>query len=200
MIGLATFGLTIGIVYAVANHRRKKFNEHFPSAVELIARSVSAGESLEQAVKTAAEIVEEPVAGELKRLAQDLDLGMTVSQSVNRFSQAHPYIDVKIFSHAISIHREMGGRLSNSLSRLAGVIRMRNDYLRKIDSATSLGRFGSIGIVLIGLFGLAYMLVVHPEYIGKLWNSDIGRMLAWYGIASEMIGLTWVWLTLKKQY
>lgn len=200
VIGVAMGGLLIAVVYLVANHRRKQFHEHFPSAVEMIARSVAAGESLEQAVRTTAEIVEEPVASELERMAQDLDLGMTVSRTVKKFAKAHPYIDVKIFSHAVSIHREMGGRLAESLSRLGSVIRMRNDYLRKIESATSLGRFGTIGIVFIGLIGLAYMLVVHPEYIGKLWSSETGRVLAWYAIASELIGLAWVWLTLKKQY
>lgn len=199
-IALAGFIAYWLVLYVLAFRRQKKFVEYFPTAIDMIARSVQAGESFEEALETASRTVAEPVAGELKRLAQELELGMRVSTSMDAFGRRNCLTEVKIFANTVSLHSEMGGRLAETLGRLAEVIRMRSDYLRKIRSATSLGRFAAIGIVLGGLFVLGYMLIVHPDYIKKLWESEWGLRLVYYGIASEILGLVWVATTLKQEY
>ena len=200
LVGLSGFGSLWLFVYVLAVRRKKKFVEHFPAAIDMLARSVQAGESFEEAIETASRAVADPVAGELKRLSQELGMGMQVSASMANFAQRSALTDVKIFANTISLHREMGGQLGNTLSRLAAVIRLRSDYLRKIQSATSLGRFAAIGITFAGLFVLGYMWIVHPEYINRLWGSELGMKMVYYGIASELVGLVWVAITLKQEF
>ena len=196
-VGFGGFWLMIQIL---AVRRQKKFVEQFPTAIDMMARSVHAGESFEEALVTTAKTVAEPVASELKRLAQELELGMQVSTCMHSFARRNRLTDVKIFANTVSVHRETGGRLADTLARLAEVIRTRSDYLRKIRSATSLGRYAAIAIVLGGLAVLVYMLIVHPEYIQKLLDSEIGLKLVYYAIVSEIVGVIWVAMTLKQEY
>jgi Flp pilus assembly protein TadB len=43
------------------------------------------------------------------------------------------------------------------------------------------------------------MQVAEPEYIGKLVASPLGHKLVVYAIASELIGLVWVAITLNSE-
>ena len=128
MIGFGSFWL---VIHGLSVRRQKQFVEHFPTAIDMMARSVQAGESFEEALITASQTVAEPVAGELKRLAQELSLGMQVSTCMDAFARRNRLTDVKIFANTVSIHRETGGRLADTLARLAEVIRIRSDYLRR---------------------------------------------------------------------
>ncbi len=200
LIALAVLTAGLFVVVVIAARRQKQFVEEFPVAIDMLARSVQAGESFEEAITSVANSIAEPVAGEFKRLAQELSLGRPVSTSLADFANRNVAADVKMFAHAVSLHRESGGRLAETLARLAKVIRMRSDCLRKIQSATSLGKFASIVIGGASFVVLVYMLVVHPDYIGRLWNSESGRKLVYYGATSEAVGLLWVVMTLKQEY
>ena len=63
------------VVVVIAARRQKQFVEEFPVAIDMLARSVQAGESFEEAITSVANSIAEPVAGEFKRLAQELVAG-----------------------------------------------------------------------------------------------------------------------------
>ncbi len=200
LIAGVLLGAALLLLLVIAARRQKQFVEQFPAAIDMLARSVRAGESFEEAIASVASTIAEPAAGEFKRLAQELSLGRHVSESMADFANRNVADDVKMFAHAVSLHRESGGRLAETLARLASVVRLRADCLRKIQSATSLGKFAAIVIGAASFVVLTYMLLVHPEYIGRLWNSEAGRKLVYYGAASEAVGLLWVATTLKQKY
>ena len=182
-----------------AKRREKQFSKHFPAAIELLARSVQAGESLEGSLEFAAESSEEPVASELLHCARQLQVGRSVASVMSDLSNRFSMMDVRIFAHTVSIHRETGGRLSETLIRLARVIRLRSEYLQKIRTMTGLGRFAAMAIGYMGVFVLAYLSFMHPEYIQKLWASPLGQKMAIYALISEFVGVVWVAVVLQSE-
>ncbi len=194
----ATFVLGLVSIQVAVRRRQKQFDEHFPASLELLARSVAAGESLEDSIELISEAVQEPVREEFHHCAKQLRMGVSVSTVMDDLSGRVPTMDVRIFAHTISMHRDTGGRLSDTLTRLSNVIRQRNEYLKKIRTMTGLGRFAAISIGYMGVFVLVYLCVFHNDYVGKLWSSELGQRLAIYGIASEVIGVLWVAMTLKS--
>ena len=195
---LATLLLGWITLQVLIKRRQKKFSDQFPSALELLAQSVRAGESLEDSIELAADTCQEPVKSELGFCAQQLRIGLAVPIVMSRFAKRMPTMDVRIFTHTVSIHRETGGRLSDTLTRLAQVIRGRMDYLKKIRTMTALGRFAAIMIGYLGVIVLVYLTFMHPEYIGKLWASALGQKLATYAAVSEVVGIVWVAFTLNS--
>ena len=197
--GLTAFTLGVAVMLVAYLKRRKKFNEQFPVAVDLVASSVEAGRSLEEAVATASKSVEEPAESELLRCVRQMEIGMTPARSIRTLAKRIPTIEAKIFAHTIAVHQEMGGPLGQTLRRMANVIRQRSDDIQKVRAATSLGRFAAVFICSIGMIALTYMLIFHPDYISKLMESPLGRKMAIYAIISEVVGIGCVLLTLQGE-
>lgn len=198
-IGVTSFAVGVVAILIAFQKRRKKFNEQFPVAVDLVASGVESGRSLEEAVATASESVEEPAESELMRCVRQMEIGMSPSKSVRNLSRRIPTIEAKIFAHTIAVHQEMGGPLGKTLRRMANVIRQRSDDLQKVRAATNLGRFAAVFICSIGLIALGYMLLFHPDYIGRLIESPMGQRMAIYAVISEVIGIACVLLLLQDE-
>ena len=197
--GMLSFLLGLAVVVAAFTGRRKKFLVQFPVAVDLIACSVAAGQSFREAIDTATDSLEEPASSELLRCSRELSMGMSVSQCVQRLARRIPAIDVKIFAHTISVHEEMGGQLGTTLKRMANVIRQRSDDIQKAKAATSLGKFAAVMICSIGVIAVLYLVVFEPDYIGKLFDSQLGQRMALYAMISEIIGVASVFLVLQTE-
>lgn len=188
------------LLLIIRNRRIKKFTAQFPATIELISRAVGAGESFEEATKLAASTSNEPVKRELQWCVKQFELGMPVGSVMRELTSRVPTLDAKIFAHTVSVHREMGGRLASTLERLSRVITDRNEYIQKLRSLTSLARFSIFAISFLGVFVLAYLALMHPDYLGKLIQSDLGQKMVIYGIMSEIVGIAWIVLTLKLEY
>jgi tight adherence protein B len=106
---------------------------------------------------------------------------------------------VKIFAQTVAVHEQMGGRLGKTLQRLSSVIRERGEYIEKLRSATSLGRFAAIMITLIGLGALLYLVLFQPEYLGRLTQSPLGQRMIIYAAVSEVVGVVLIFLTLNAE-
>ncbi len=180
--------------------RIKEFSDQLPSTLDLIARAVRAGESFESAIEIAAGAAKEPMKNELQQCVRQFAMGTPTTTVMSSFAQRVATMEVRIFAHTVTIHRELGGRLANGLERLATVIRDRREYVQKINSMTSLGRFSIGAISLMGVFVLGYLMIVHPEYLTKLSSSELGLKMIAYALVSEIVGLLWVAMTLKMEH
>lgn len=182
------------------NRRIKKFSDQFPATIELISRAVGAGESFEGATQVAAGAAQQPVKRELQWCVKQFEMGMPVSSVMKELTTRVPTLDTRIFAHTVSVHREMGGRLSKTLGQLSRVITDRNEYVQRLRSLTGLARFSIFAISFIGVFVLGYLAIMHPEYVNKLLGSELGKKMVLYGIVSEVVGIIWISLTLKLEY
>lgn len=179
--------------------RLKEFSDQLPATLDLIARAVRAGESFENAVEIAAKAAKSPVKDELQQCVRQFDMGTSTAAVMSSFAQRVPTMEVRIFAHTVTVHRELGGRLANGLERLATVIRDRREYVQKVNSMTSLGRFSIGAISLMGVFVLGYLTVFHPQYLTKLLTTELGLKMVAYAVISEIVGLCWVAMTLKTE-
>lgn len=198
--GLVGSALTLAIIAAVRRRRMTKFETEFPDAIDILARAVRAGESLEQSVELVASAVKDPVAGEFRRCSRHLEMGLGISATMQSFADRIDQSDVRIFCSTVSIHREGGGNLAESMDRLARLVRDRLDYRRQMKSSSSAGRFSIMVIFILAPLLLAYLFIFRPEYGLGLWNDPIGRWMLVLSVAGQMAGLFWVSRILKLDY
>ena len=187
------------VLTMIKRYQLKKFSNQLPPTLDLLARAVQAGESLESAFSIASKSSKEPIKKQLGYCVKQFELGSSASSVMANFADRVPTMEMKIFAHTVSVHRELGGRLANGLERLAAVIRDRREYIQKVNSMTSLGRFSIAAISLMGVFILLYLIVFHPDYLNKLLSSELGLQMAAYAVVSEIVGLCWIFLTLKSE-
>ncbi|MFI4876780.1 MAG: type II secretion system F family protein [Blastopirellula sp. JB062] len=198
----AVLGICAGLGYLVwiKSRRLKMFQEQFPSALELIARAVRAGESFEQAIHLVGESSEDPVGVEFRRSAKQLDVGLSVPTAMEGMADRVELMDVKIFATTISVHRESGGGLPETLDRLAAVIRDRMAYHRQLRSITSSGRMSATIIALLAPLLLFFFLLFQPEYFSEFFSHPWGRYLLAFALVSEALGLYFVYRLVRSDY
>ncbi|MFO0869572.1 MAG: type II secretion system F family protein [Pirellulales bacterium] len=198
--GLTALALFILLLEVRKRRRLRRYEEQFPAALDLLARAVRAGESVEQALGVVGEAIRDPAGPEFQRCAGQLDLGLSLAASMRALSQRVDQLDTRIFATTLSVHREAGGNLPLTLERLAEVIRDRMSYQRQLRSVTAAGRYSALLIATIGPLLFAYFFLLQPEYGSKLTGDPIGRYLLVAAIVSEVLGLAWIMRLLRSDF
>jgi tight adherence protein B len=129
--------------------RIRKFEEQFPEAVDLIARSLRAGHAFPTGLRLAGEELPEPASIEFRRLYDQQNFGMPLPEALKDFAVRVPLIDARFFVTAVLTQREAGGNLAEVLDNLAAVIRDRFRIQRQLRVSTAHGRL--TGLVLSGM-------------------------------------------------
>src|SRR5262249_14049652 len=107
------------------NRRVKRFEQHFADAVEMISRSIPAGNALSAAIQMVGEEMADPIGQEFRHVTEEIRLGIDPSEALARLHERIPLEDVEFFCNAVRIQRGAGGNLAEILDRLSDVIRKR---------------------------------------------------------------------------
>lgn len=198
----AVAGFTVVMLWMIACQRRRvaKFSEQLPGALDLLARAVRAGESLDQAIDLVGRSSHDPLATEFRRCSGQLQMGLSLASTLEGLTERFDLIDVRILANTLATHRDIGGNLAETLERLAEVIRDRRAFRRQLRSVTGAGRFTALFIATLGPLLFGYLFIFQPDYGRKLLDDPLGRTLLAYAVISQVVGLFWVMRLLKSDY
>jgi tight adherence protein B len=196
-LGLALLFLILRVLQA---RRRRLFQRQLPDAFYFLARSLRAGLSLDQSLIRAGEQLEEPLAGELRRSAGQMQLGLHPYQALQNTAGRLGVADFNIFVSTVGLYYHSGGNLALLLDRLAASTRDRIQFLGYFWAATALGRAAGIFLAAaVPLVVIAYA-VWQPEHIGDLFRSVAGLRLLAIALVLELIGIIWFFYLLRVDY
>jgi tight adherence protein B len=175
--GVAGFGLPRWVVNYLRNKRQAKFIAEFPNAVDLIVRGVKSGLPLNDTLRMIASEAAEPVRSEFKKIVEAQQMGMTVTEAVERLYQNIPLSETNFFSIVITIQAQAGGNLSEALGNLSKVLRDRKKMKAKIqamsmEAKASGGIIGSLPIIVASL-----VYITTPDYISLLFTDPTGNII-----------------------
>ncbi len=202
----ATIGVSIGmagaLIYLVVRRAKRitQLQEQFPSALDMLARGVRAGQSLDQAVALVGQRSPQPLAGEFQFCAKQLAMGLSLSAVMRSLVDRVRLFDVRIFTTTLTVHRQTGGNVAKVLERLSSVIRDRLDFRRQLKATTGAGRLSAMLVGTVGPALFAYLFFQHPEYVHSMIDSSLGQALLLGAVLLEMVGLIWTVRLLKPAY
>jgi tight adherence protein B len=190
----AAIGFAAPFVYlnVKRSRRLRTYEEHFPEALDLLARALKAGHAFVTGLKMVADEMEEPVGPEFRITFDEQNFGLPLKDALENLTMRIPSLDVRFFATAVLIQRETGGNLSEILENLAHVVRERFKILRQVRVYTAHGRM--TGYVLLALpavlcVALSYL---NPDHMNLLFRERIGQMLLMLAIAMQVIGYVWI--------
>ncbi len=166
--------------------RTQKFLEHFPAAIDVLVRGVQAGMPVNESLRVIGEEISEPVGGEIRRVVNATQLGQNLEDALEGLAERVPSTDVNFFRTVLSIQKQTGGNLAESLGNLAEVLRERQKLKKKVRALSSEARMSAI---IIGSLPFAVTLMLHflqPEYLNVLFTDFRGQV---------MIGVGLVWMS-----
>jgi len=200
---LALFGFILGLavplgyLLVVAGRRRRQMHDQLPDAIYLLSRSLRSGLGLEQGVHLIATESDKPLGVELKRVSEQVKLGLAVPMALQTAAQRVSVTDFSVFASIIALHRNTGGQLPVLLDRLANGVRDRVQYQGQFRAATSMGRVSAIALgAAVPLIFLWYVLF-QPETVQTFLDTPGGIGMLTVAFVLEAIGVLWLYRLLK---
>jgi len=191
MIGaVAAWGLLVPYLYTRRKRRLrlKKFEEHFPEAIDLLGRSIRAGHALSTGLSMVAEEAEEPVASEFRQVFEEQKFGLPMGESLKGLTDRIQLPDTRIFSTALMVQRDVGGNLAEILDNLSDVIRERFKFRRQLRTHTAQGRMTAWILGIAPLVAGAGMFMLNPDYMRPLLHEPLGRIMLMSALGLQVFG------------
>jgi tight adherence protein B len=189
LLGLVAPALYIRFKAAL---RRRAFEQQLPEVLQMMSGALRAGYSIQQALAAVAEDGGSPARDEFRRATAEIRLGATIDEALRQMVQRIGVMDFEWVVMAIEIQREVGGDLAEVLDSIAQTIRERERLRRHISALTAEGRLS--GWILGGLpfFMAGVLLVVNPEYLATLFESEMGLAMIAGTSVLMIIGAFWM--------
>lgn len=192
--------LVFGYYGYLRSRRRGEIREQLPDVMDLLARAVRAGESLDQAIHMVGETTSKPLGPEFRRCARQLDMGLSIDAAMQALTRRAPVTEIRILASALMVQRRTGGSLPLTLERLSAVIRDRLNYHRQFKASTGAGRISTILIGATGPLVAVYLIVWQYDYFQKFLDSFPGQVMFGTAVVLQLIGYIWIYQLLKSDY
>ena len=188
MIGIiAGLGLPHIYVSRTIKSRQTKFIKLFPEALDLIVRGLKAGLPVNETVINVGEEVPAPVGKEFSKISDDVKLGKTLEDALWDASARIEVPDFKFFIISLSVQRETGGNLGETLENLSHILRQRQQMKLKIKAMSSEAKASAWIVGLLPFIMLGLIMALNYDYgiilftHAKAKVAAIGALL-WMGI------------------
>jgi len=183
------------VIYFMYKRQRRlqRFQEHFADAVDMISRSMRAGNALTSAIQLVGQEMADPIGEEFRQVAEEIRLGLDPTEALVGLKTRVPSEDVAFFCTAVNIQRAAGGNLAEILDRLSDVIRKRFELLSHARVLSAQQRYAA---VFVGLSPVVFSIIfyfISPGYFDPLIESPSAPMLISGGLVLQIIGFAVIW-------
>src|SRR5438128_3258695 len=158
-------------------HRLRMFEAGLPRAMELIANSMKAGQSVAQSLGAATENAGPPVDEEFRLAQREVELGASVENALSNMVKRMGSSDLRLIVMVITIQHAVGGDLPAILITLADTMRQRAELREEIMAATAQSRASSLIITLLPVVAGAFLFFVVPDYFRPMFVNPLGWVI-----------------------
>jgi tight adherence protein B len=172
-----------------AQHRfQRQFSDLFPEALDVIVRAVRAGLPVLDAIEAAVDNLGEPVAGEFRRLLDELRIGIDLEISLSHAGNRIRVNDFRFFGATLVLQRRTGGSLSETLTNLAGLIRKRKELHLKARALSAESRATAYVIGAMPFVLASLMYFINPDLISMLVTDPRGQIILSIAVTLLILG------------
>jgi len=161
-------------------------------ATDLMANGLRAGNSLQQALDQVRRESPQPLANEFDLLLRTATFGSGIHDGCVQMVQRVPSADIKLFTAAVLIQRQVGGNLAEILDGTSQTIRERLEMRGQIRALTSQGRLSAVVIASVPVGLIALLALINPSYISLELTTSIGHVVLGAAAMMEIAGFLWM--------
>jgi tight adherence protein B len=176
---------------ALVIYRRQQVATQVPRWVDVLARSLRAGQSLEHSLRVSLQKLTGPLARDLRRCTDRLALGLRINEAFQDLGLRYRSLDLQMVISALAMHSQSGGDLPTTLERLAAVAQQRLEYRRQTQAASSTARFAAICLAIAPPLIFAYYWYTN-QFMGSFLSDPSGQFALALAVGLELIGLAWL--------
>jgi len=169
--------------------RMRKFEKQLPEALELIARTLRAGQALSGALSIVSEEFDDPLGTEFERLLDEINYGVSAQEALQNLAARVECPDVRFFVVAVVIQRESGGNLSEIIENIAHVVRERFKLMGKIRVLSAEGKYSALVLCLLPFLVGFVIYLLNRDYMMLLIEDQLGKYMIGTGLVMMLLGV-----------
>ena len=190
----AGLGLPRWILGFLAKRRTKKFTNSFSDALDIIVRGIKSGLPVHDCLRIIGAETPEPLAGEFRTLTENMGMGMSIDQALEKMYERMPTSELRFFIIVLVIQQKTGGNLAEALNNLSTVLRSRKLMREKIKALSSEALASAWIIGCLPPSVVILIMVTAPTYMTKMFTDPRGNLM----LMGAGIWMTMGVLTMKK--
>lgn len=180
------FALTASILYVyfdwyIKNKKAAEYaalvDKQVVEALTVVKNAVQSGQSLAQAVATAADELKDPIKSEFEKMSERLALGANFDGILMEASANAVSKEFKLMIDTIRISKDSGASLAGIFDRIIAATSQRTAIQSKVKALTAQGRMSGNVVSVIPFVVIAMMYAIEPEMIGSLFTTLAGNIL-----------------------
>jgi tight adherence protein B len=186
MIGVAIgMGLPHLVIGRMGKRRVAAFIRLFPDAIDLMVRALRSGLPISEAIVSAGHEIGDPVGAELRLVEGGMRIGRDLDSLLWETASRIDTSEFRFFIIALSVQRETGGNLAETIANLADVLRRRRQMAAKVRAMASETRATTMILGGLPIAVMLLLMVTSPAYLAPLWHDMRGYFLD--GLAVVML-------------
>lgn len=183
---VAGIGLPHLVVGWLVARRDNRFTALFPDAIDLMVRGLRSGLPVTETIAASGREMKEPVGPEFRRISDSVRLGQPLEDALWDAAKRLDTAEFKFFVISLSVQKETGGNLAETLANLSDILRSRKQMRLKIRAMSSEAKASAmiLGSLPFVMFGIIWSL--SPSYEQALFEDIRGRVML--GVALGLMG------------
>ncbi|MHB8611097.1 MAG: type II secretion system F family protein [Candidatus Dormibacteraceae bacterium] len=201
LVALLRFGISIPVVILAIigfalpalylrnrrGHRLAQFEAELPRAMELMANSMKAGQSIAQSMRAVTENATPPVSEEFGLARREIELGASIESALGNMVKRIGSSDLRLMVMVITIQHSVGGDLPAILISLGDTMKQRAEMRAEVLAATAQSRASSLIVTLLPIAAALGLYFLVPDYFRPMFTNPLGWFML--GIAAVMLGI-----------
>jgi tight adherence protein B len=179
------------ILRRMAERHREKIEDQLADSMVSLSSSIRAGLSLAQAIKILADNSPKPIKAEFSRIVGEYEMGKPLDRTLDEAKNRLRSENFALFAAAMLASRESGGRLNETVDRIAHSVRELQRLERKVQADTAMARKSAMYMAITPVIILIVYFFVDRVAIISMFTTLPGQLLLAVAIMLNITAYLW---------
>lgn len=175
----------------MAQRRHQRIEDQLADAMVTLANAVRAGLSLAQSMEILAAQCPAPINAEFQQIVGEYKLGKPLDRTLTEAKSRLKSENFALFAAALLASHESGGRLNETVERIAQSVLEMQRLERKVLSETAQARKSAVYMALAPAFILVAYYFVDPDNTRLLFRTVFGQCLLALAVVLNVAAYLW---------
>ena len=174
----------------VGNRRIKKFLASFPEAIDTMCRGLRSGLPVTESIAAVGREIPAPLGLEFSRISDGVTMGKSLEASMWEVTRRIDIPEFRFLIIAMTIQKETGGNLAETLGNLADLIRRRRQLRLKVKAMSSEAKMTALILSAIPFLMFGLMMAINSEHMMIMFKTTPGKLMLGGGLFWMSLGWT----------
>lgn len=189
-VGVVAGFLAIRIMFTLqVSSYQLALQRQLPDAIEMVVSAIRAGLPVGEAFRAVSIESPSPTKDEFVRVVNEMAVGTSADKALLSVYSRTKLTEYAIFAVTINVQTRSGGRLVESVQRLADTVRSRLAMMTRAKALAGEARVSAIILGSLPFVAGAALSAIRPGYLDPLFNDPRGTKMLGFAVVALILGI-----------